>query len=337
MAKTSASYTIMDFNDGVTLISKISSNHPDTLAYDPATGTYNPSWASSALALTPSAYVAGVGTDIISSCSNKTWSYRRTGSTTWTPIVTGENGFTINSSSVLGYTSNVLFDSSHSTLEFQFTFTYHDDTLNIDFDQEVTKTFTRISNGTSVVIARAWSEEGEQFKNGSIPSSILLQSELLRGVTNDTTSLTYQWQKYSGGVWGNITSATSSSYTVLPSNVDGLGQFRCNIKDTDSSSDTYNVTFTSNGVSILDLTDPYQAVISSSTGSVIKNGSGSSTLTCQVYQNGTEVNSGITYTWSATDANGDAISLTGHTTNAKTFSVTSDLIDVKATFTCEVN
>lgn len=330
MAKTTASYTIMDYNDGLSIISKINANHPDTLAYDPATGAYNPSWSTTPLSLTPAAYIAGKAGDIISSCSNKTWSYRRSGATTWTSISDGVGGFTINSDSVLGFTGHSLFDSSHLTVEFKFNATYHDSTLNMDFNLEVTKTFTRISNGTSVVIARVWSENGEQFKNQSIPASITLKAELIRGVSADTSSLTYQWQKYSGGVWSNITSATANSYSITAASVIGSAQFRCQIKDTDSASDTYNQTFISNGITILDLTDPYQAVILSSNGAFLKNGVGSTILTCNVYQNGQEVLSGLTYKWYK---NGSATVIG----TAKTLSVTNDMIDVKADFVCEVS
>jgi hypothetical protein len=330
MAKTSASYSIIDYNDGLTIISKINSNHPDTLAYDPASGVYNPSWSTTPLALTPTAYVAGKAGDIIAQSTAKVWSYRRAGATSWTNIVNGTNGFTINSSSVLGFVGNSLFDGTHSTVEFKFSYTYHDSVLNLDFAYEVTKTFARISNGTSVVIARAWSENGEQFKNKSIPTSITLRTELIRGVTTDTTSLTYQWQKYSSGTWSNIASSTSTTYIVNASSVLGAAQFRCNIKDTDSSSDTYNQTFTTNGITILDLTDPYQAVISSSEGAFLKNGSGSTILTCKVYQNGTEVTSGLTYKWYK---NGSA-TVVG---TSNTFTVTHDMVSVKADFTCEVS
>lgn len=328
--KTSASYSIMDYTDGLTIISKINSNHPDTLAYDPATGVYNPSWSSTPLSLTPTAYVVGKGDDIIADSTAKNWYYRRSGTTTWTKIVTGTNGFTINASSVLGYSSNNLFDSSHSTVEFKFEYTYHDTTLNLDFSYEVTKTFTRISNGTSVVIARAWSENGEQFKNQSIPSSITLKTELIRGVTSDTTSLAYQWQKYSEGIWSNITGETSTSYEISAASVTGAAQFRCTIKDTDSASDTYNQTFTTNGITILDLTDPYQAVISSSGGAFLKNGTGSTVLTCTVYQNGSEVTSGLSYKWYQ-NGSSEVIG------TAKTLTVSHTMVSVKADFTCEVS
>lgn len=329
MAKTSASYSIMDYNDGITIISKISSNHPETLAFDPTSGGYNPSWATTPLALTPVAFIAGRAGDIISSATNKAWAYRRTGSSAWTPIVNGTGGFTINASSILGYTGHDLFDSSHPNLEFKFSFTYHDATLNIDFEQEATKTFTRISNGTSVVIARAWSLDGEQFKNKSIPASLTLEAELIRGITSDTTQLSYQWQKYSGGEWTNMSGKTAKTIVITPADVTGTGQFRCNVTDTDTVSDTYNDVFTTNGILILDLTDPYQAEILSSNGSFMKNGVGSTVLTCKVYQNGAEVNSGLTYKWYK---NGSATVIG----SAKTLTVTNDMVDVKADFVCEV-
>ena len=329
MPKTSAPYAIMDYNDGITIISKINSNHPETLTYDPATGGYNPNWSTTPLSLTPVAFIAGKAGDIISTCSNKTWSYRKSGSTVWTTITNGVGGFTINSASVLGYTGHGLFDSSHLTVEFKFSYTYHDSTLNIDFTHEVVKTFARISNGTSVVIARIWSENGEQFKNQSIPESITLKAELIRGVVSDVSNLTYQWQKFNGGIWSNITSATANSYIVTADSVIGSSQFRCQIKDTDSASDTYNETFTSNGIVILDLTDPYQAVINSSNGPFFKNGVGTTVLTCNVYQNGQEVLSGLTYKWYK---NGSA-EVIGTT---KTLTVTNDMVNIKAVFTCEV-
>lgn len=338
MAKTSASYTIMDYNDGISILSKITSNHPDTLAFDPTTGVYNPSWATSPLTLTPTAYVAGRSTDLIPSATIKVWSYRRTGETAWTIITSGTGGFTIaTTTSVLSYSTVGLFDASHPTLEFQFKFSYLDTTLNITFAQEVVQAFTRISNGTSVVIARVWSEAGETIKNNTIPASILLHSELVRGATSDATLVSYIWQKYIGGTWTAISGATSVNYTVTSSTIDGLGQFRCIIKDNDPASDTINVSYTSNGISIVDLTDPYQAVITSDTGSFIKNGSGLATLTCLVYQNGVRVTSGLTYHWSATDANGVTLSLGATVVNTSTLNVTSSMIDVKANFTCEVS
>lgn len=328
--KTSAPYTMMDYNDGINLICKIESNHPQTITYDPATGIYNPDWSSMALTLTPIVVIAGRGgTNILPNCTNKNWKYRRSGEASWTTISNGVGGFTINASNVLGFGNNTLFDSTHLALEFMFSFTYHDDTLNLDFDRDISQSFNRASNGTSLVIARAWSENGEQFKNKREPAEITLSTELIRGTAKDSSDLTYQWQTLSGGVWGNITGKTNTTLTILAEEVDGSAQFRCKITDTDSASDTFNQTFTTNTITILDFTDPYQAVITSSNGAFFKNGAGSTVLTCNVYQDGQEVTSGISYKWYK---NGDA-TLLG--TN-KTLTITSDMVDVKAEFICEV-
>lgn len=331
MAKTSASYTIMDYNDGITVISRLSSNHPKTLAYDPATGVYNPDWTAVALAITPSAVVAGRSGDIIASGNSQKWYYRRSGEIDWNLITSGQNGFTIAASTyVLSLNSMALFDGNHVNLEFKFSFIYHDNTLGIDFTQEVVDTYTRISNGTSVVVARAWSQNGNLFKNKKIPTKITLEAELIRGVAADITALTYQWQKYSAGTWTNITSATSKTYDVLPANVDGSAQFRCKITDTDSSSDTYNTVFTTNGELIMDLTDPYQAKIFSSNGAFFKNGAGTTVLTCRIFQDGEEVTSGFTYKWYKSGS----ASVLG---TAKTLTVTSSDINIITEFTCEVD
>ena len=128
-----------------------------------------------------------------------------------------------------------------------------------------------------------------------------------------------------------------------------FAMFRCTITDTDQNSDTYNQKFTTEGVSILDLTDPYQAVIESTAGTFFKNNSGSTTLICKVYQNGVEVDvtgSSLTYTWTKTKADGTADSTFSPTgvahgsivaSKKKAISISHDQVDVKATFFCSVS
>ena len=330
--KTSASYTIMDYNDGLSIISKINSNHPDQVTYDPASRGYNPDWSVTSLALTPNAYIAGRTGDIISKSINKKWYYRRSGETDWTLITNGANGFTINAGNVLGYSSNDLFDNSHRTVEFKFAYTYHDETLNIDFDYEVAKSISRISNGTSVVIARAWSDGGEQFKNKKEPPNIELQSELIRGITTDKTDLEYQWQKIVSGIWTNITGKTQDNIVVHANDVDGSATYRCVIKDIDPISDSHLDVFNTNAITILDFTDPYQAEIASSEGAFIKNGVGSTVLSCRVFQDGEEISTdpSLNFKWYKTGS--EVVQGT-----SRTLTVSHTDFDVKAVYTCEVS
>ena len=99
MAKTSASFTLMDYTDGISLITGIDSNLPLTSLYDTSNQTLNPSWAGdTSLQLTPVVRKAG-GTDVVSTMTAKAWKRRIAGSATWTTVTSGSNGETINATS----------------------------------------------------------------------------------------------------------------------------------------------------------------------------------------------------------------------------------------------
>ena len=54
MSKAQGQFTIIDYNDALTLTGYIGSNHPKTQMYNPDNGSYSPNWQSSNLVLTPS-------------------------------------------------------------------------------------------------------------------------------------------------------------------------------------------------------------------------------------------------------------------------------------------
>ena len=90
MAKTSEGFTIMDYTDGVSLITGIDSNLPTTVQYDRDNHKLYPSWAEKSLQLTPRVYKIGTG-DIVSSMTDIKW-YRRYAEKTsdWgDPLVSG--------------------------------------------------------------------------------------------------------------------------------------------------------------------------------------------------------------------------------------------------------
>ena len=148
-------------------------------------------------------------------------------------------------------------------IDYQFSGTYTDPVLNLAFPVTIVITLSRVANGTSFVVARAYATGGSQFKNHS-PSSLSVKAELIRGTTKDTTNLDYQWKKsINGTVWEDIAGATAATLAVTPSMVDSFAMFKCSILDTDATSDTFNISYDTEAVSILDVTDPYQAVIES--------------------------------------------------------------------------
>lgn len=341
MAKASSSYTIMDYTDGVTLLGNIDANHTRTVLYDTTTQKHNPSWATTALTLTPRLRKAGSPTDLVASLTSSKWQRKVPGGN-WTDVTSGQNGETIASSTkILTVNQNKMVGDIWA-IEYKFIAVYHDPVLDIDLDYEMVISFSRVANGTSFVVARAFTPGGDQFKNGN-PSTLKIKAELIRGTTEDTTSLTYTWQKSTNGTtWSTVTGSTSE-LTVTPAMVDSFAMFRCQIKDTDAASDTYNETFTTEGVTILDVSDPYQVEIWSSAGQFFKNGTGTTVLTAKVYQDGAEIDAagtGLTYTWTMTDKDGEPVTTVGETTfpkTGKTLTVTHDMIEVKGTFFCSIS
>ena len=124
-------------------------------------------------------------------------------------------------------------------------------------------------------------------------ASLTAKAELWRGSTVDTTNVTYKWAIMDS----SVTSTTSSGYdaafgtgwrklsdttgmytgtatatiTVFAAAVDSYAVFKCVATDSDSTSSTYNSTFT-DVATFIDNSDPIQVVITSTGGDVFKNG-----------------------------------------------------------------
>ena len=69
MSKAQGQFTIIDYNDALTLTGYIGSNHAKTQMFNPDNGSYSPDWSSTNLVLTPSLYVIGTTTDQITSAA----------------------------------------------------------------------------------------------------------------------------------------------------------------------------------------------------------------------------------------------------------------------------
>ena len=69
MSKAQGQFTIIDYNDALTLTGYIGSNHAKTQMFNPDNSSYSPDWSSTNLVLTPSLYVIGTTTDQITSAA----------------------------------------------------------------------------------------------------------------------------------------------------------------------------------------------------------------------------------------------------------------------------
>lgn len=353
MAVATGQYTIVDYNDALTLSSFISSNVAKTQLFNPDNQSYTPDWSTSPfLVLTASLYKIGTTSDIITSSAVQQVKYYEIISGVETEITaTSTRVFSGTKNQILTIKSNEM--ASVSSKDYICKITYEDDSTGLDIIQQCSISFSKVQNGSGLVDAIAGTPNGNIFKNDSV-SSLTATCDLWRGSTIDTTNVTYQWylkdptvvSDQGGGVgWKKLTDTnnkytgvTTGTMTVYPAAFTNIGVFKCGIKDTDTSSPTYNSTFWDT-VTLIDNTDPIVIIISSTGGNVFKNGTGSSILSALVYQAGYEIDASgtqYTYKWYKYDKDGNQDINFGGTgvsyKTGKTLSVTTSDVDVKSTF-----
>lgn len=357
MSKAQGQFTIIDYNDALTLTGYIGSNLAKTQMYNPDNGTYTPSWSSTNLVLTPSLYVIGTTTDQITSTNVTSVKWYQGTSTT--AITTGGNyALSGSKNHILTVKGNIM--AGLPGVDFRCEIVYHDDSTNLSLTHTLTISFSRVVNGGGIVDLLVTTPSGNVFKNSDV-ATLTTKAELWRGSTTDTTNVTYKWAIMDSSVtsssstgydadfgvgWkklsdttGKYTGTATATITIYAAAVDSYAVFKCCAKDTDSTSATYNSKFY-DVATFIDNADPIQIVITSTGGDVFKNGQGSTTLTAVVYQAGSEIDStgDGTYTWTKYNKDG-AIDTTWGTSGkktGKTLSVSNTDVTTKATFMVEV-
>ena len=349
-------YTISDFNDGISLSGYIGSNLAHTQIYSPDNGGYTPDWQTTNLVLTPQLYVTSTTTDVIATAAVTSVTWYQDSETSGNKITTGGN-FALSGakSHILTIKDNIL--GGRNNIKLICVVLYHDSTTELDLTHKMDVTFTKVSSGSGIADAICIAEQGNIFKNGNI-ASLTASCDLWRGSTVDTTNVSYQWyimdstvttDQGAGKGWkkltntdGSYTGVTTRLITIYPAAVPSVATFKCVIKDTDSTSDTYNGTFYDT-ITFTDLSDPVQCTIVSSGGDTFVNGNGSTILTARLFRGGSEIDTTTpyiyTYKWYKYDKESNLITGWGGSTNyktGKTLSVGSTDVDVKATFRVEV-
>lgn len=348
MAQSFGQITIMDYNDALTLTGFITSNLSKTQRYSADAGVYTPDWSSTSLVLTPSLFILGSGTDKITDSAVQTVSWQRKPSdqSTFSALTSGE-AVSGAKNHILTVSENKL-SGSINAIEYLCTIVYHDSATNLNLTHKMSITLSKVIDGNNVAIAEIKAPSGVLFKN-SEPSSLTAVAELYRGATLDTTLLGYQWFAYAPGTvdegagadWELLTGETSATLSITPAMVNGLKSFKVRITDNDSSSPTNGDSFFT-VIAFTDLTDPIQVMLESSSGTVFKNGLGSTDLTAKVFRDGAEIDAGgteFTYSWSITDKDGNARTFAdaSSTKTGKTISIGTNDVDVKSTITCSVS
>lgn len=135
-------------------------------------------------------------------------------------------------------------------------------------DATVTKTFAWTkakagSAGAAAVVFSIYAPNGTIVQNQS--GSLLLTTSAYSGATAITTG-TYQWAKYTGGAWVNISGATGDTLTVSGSEIVNIQSYRCTM--------TYSSKTYVDVITVEDKSDPYVSEMLSIGGFTVKNNLG---------------------------------------------------------------
>lgn len=363
----SGQITLIDINDAKVLGAYLSSNQPKIQIYDPNNGSYTPNWTTSNVVVTPELYVSGVGTNIIDDADSITW--YEAGSNT--PISTG-NGYTVGTKT-LTITTNKL--STRNSLVIICEIKWTDPDFDVQQTVKAEIEFAKVSSGQKgdkgdkgdQGIQGPPGADGKQYytwlkyaddASGTNMSDSPTGKAYMGLAVNKTTATEstnpadYTWSKIEGdqGVQGPKGADGQTTYTWVKyaDNASGGGMsdsptgkayigFAYN-----KTTPTESTTASDYSWSLIKGADGKNSVITycwTPNGSVIKNGSGTLTAQCDVYDGTTKITSGVTYqwyklvsgTWTKLDSTTN-FGTTGYTTS--TLTIPAGAIDSASSFKC---
>lgn len=357
MAIATGQFTIIDYNDALTLTGYISSNRAKTQMFNQDNNSYMPDWKVQNVILTPSLFRLGTEMDIISSADVQEILWFDVTNGTEVLIVDGTD-YSIGATKPKALTikGNVL--AGLPGKDYLCKVKYKDQSTGLVLPYQMGISFSRVVNGSGIADAVTWAPEGNVFKNGNV-QSLIAACDFWRGSLIDTTLVSFQWYTQDpsvttdqgGGIgWRKLTEVanqttgvTTTRMTVLPAAVQGFAVFKCVVKDLDPDSNSYNKTFVDT-LTLADQSDPIQVSITSTGGDVFKNGIGSTVLNALLFQAGEEIDKAGTnynYKWFKYKENGSLDANFGGTgigfKSGKSLSVGDADVDIKATFRVEVS
>ena len=204
MSKAQGQFTIIDYNDALTLTGYIGSSHMKTQMYNPDNGTYTPDWATNNVVLTPSLYVIGTTTDQITSASVTSVKWY-IGSSTTAITSAGSYALSGTKSHILTVKANTM--AGLTGIDYRCVITYKDTSTGLSITHPLTISFARVVNGSGITDLLVTTPSGNVFKNTEV-ATLTAKAELWRGSTVDTTNVTYKWAIMDS----SVTSSSSSGY-----------------------------------------------------------------------------------------------------------------------------
>ena len=226
MAIATGQFTIIDYNDALSLTGYIGSNNAKTQMYNPDNASYVPDWtASPYLVMTPSVFRLGSAADLISSSDASITA------AAWYSVAGGvETAISADSTHVFsGYKNSVLTIKANETAglagkDYMCKITYHDASTGLDLTLKIPISFSRVVNGGGIADAVAWCPNGNVFKNGST-ATLKAHCDLWRGSVVDATNVTYRWFVQDSTIPAPTTlsaAASSGATSITVANASGL-------------------------------------------------------------------------------------------------------------------
>lgn len=120
------------------------------------------------------------------------------------------------------------------------------------------------ASGANAIVFSVYAPEGTVVMNQS--GSLSLAAVGYDGASEITTGATYQWARYTGGQWVNISGATSSTLSVSGSDIVNIQSYRCTM--------TYKGKSYVDVITVEDKSDPYVSEMLSIGGFTVKNNLG---------------------------------------------------------------
>lgn len=182
---------------------------------------------------------------------------------------------------MLTVSRNLLTGIESGMLTYTLYVQYLDPVMNTQANVIADITFTQMTDGVqgeSSVVMSLYAPYGTVFLDGT--GDLLLKVSAYKGPRNIIEDAAFVWKAFSAGAWHVVPGATQSTLTVQGVDVEGTRTYRCEMT---YEGETYVDTIT-----LMDRTDAYQAVIESTNGDVLLNGS-DTVLVCHLYQNASEI------------------------------------------------
>ena len=189
MSKAQGQFTIVDYNDALTLTGYIGSNLAKTQMFNPDNDTYTPDWTDTNLVLTPSLYVIGTTEDKIT--SSEVTSVKWYIGSSDTPITaSGDYALSGTKNHILTVKGNVM--ASLPGIDYRCVITYQDPGTGLSLSHPLTISFSRVVNGGGIVDLLVTTPNGNVFKNSEV-ATLTAAGQLWRGSNVDTTNVAYKW------------------------------------------------------------------------------------------------------------------------------------------------